>query len=397
MLKNNTDKLCPGRLTFAVLKQLHMQLSDLYQRALNFEFLSKEEGQFLFEQAPLAELMHVADELRKKQVPHGKVTWQIDRNVNTTNVCVANCKFCNFYRIPGHPESYITDMPTYRKKIEETLQYGGDQLLLQGGHHPELGLEFYTNLFRQIKQESPTLKLHSLGPPEVAHICKIDKISHREALQALKAAGLDSLPGAGAEILVDRVRRLVSNGKCGADEWLDIMAEAHQQNITTSATMMFGHVETLEERFIHLERIREVQSRKPADAKGFLAFIPWTFQDVDTLLAKIRGVQNLTTSDEYIRMIAISRIMLPNVINIQASWLTVGKQTAQICLHAGANDFGSIMLEENVVSAAGAPHRFTYKTIQEAIQEAGFIPQLRNQQYGFRELPEHIQEQVIEY
>jgi cyclic dehypoxanthinyl futalosine synthase len=397
MLKNNTDKLCPGRLTFAVLKQLHMQLSDLYQRALNFEFLSKEEGQFLFEQAPLAELMHVADELRKKQVPHGKVTWQIDRNVNTTNVCVANCKFCNFYRIPGHPESYITDMPTYRKKIEETLQYGGDQLLLQGGHHPELGLDFYTNLFRQIKQEYPTLKLHSLGPPEVAHICKIDKISHREALQALKAAGLDSLPGAGAEILVDRVRRLVSNGKCGADEWLDIMAEAHQQHITTSATMMFGHVETLEERFIHLERIREVQSRKPADAKGFLAFIPWTFQDVDTLLAKIRGVQNLTTSDEYIRMIAISRIMLPNVINIQASWLTVGKQTAQICLHAGANDFGSIMLEENVVSAAGAPHRFTYKTIQEAIQEAGFIPQLRNQQYGFRELPEHIQEQVIEY
>jgi cyclic dehypoxanthinyl futalosine synthase len=374
-----------------------MQLADLYQKALDFSFLTREEGQFLFQQAPLTELMHVADELRKKQVPHGKVTWQIDRNVNTTNVCVANCKFCNFYRIPGHPESYITDMPTYRKKIEETLRYGGDQLLLQGGHHPELGLDFYTNLFRQIKQEYPTLKLHSLGPPEVAHICKIDKISHREALQALKAAGLDSLPGAGAEILVDRVRRLVSNGKCGADEWLDIMAEAHQQDITTSATMMFGHVETLEERFIHLERIREVQSRKPAAAKGFLAFIPWTFQDVDTLLAKIRGVQNLTTSDEYIRMIAISRIMLPNVINIQASWLTVGKQTAQICLHAGANDFGSIMLEENVVSAAGAPHRFTYKTIQEAIEEAGFIPQLRNQQYGFRELPEHIQEQVIQY
>jgi cyclic dehypoxanthinyl futalosine synthase len=193
------------------------------------------------------------------------------------------------------------------------------------------------------------------------------------------------------------VRRLVSNGKCGADEWLDIMAEAHQQHITTSATMMFGHVETVEERFIHLERIREVQSRKPADAKGFLAFIPWTFQDVDTLLAKIRGVQNLTTTDEYIRMIAISRIMLPNVLNIQASWLTVGKQTAQVCLHAGANDFGSIMLEENVVSAAGAPHRFTYKSIQEAIQEAGFEPRLRNQQYEFREIPEQIQEQVIEY
>jgi cyclic dehypoxanthinyl futalosine synthase len=175
------------------------------------------------------------------------------------------------------------------------------------------------------------------------------------------------------------------------------MHEAHKLNITTSATMMFGHVETLEERFIHLERIREVQSRKPEHAKGFLAFIPWTFQDVDTLLARIRGVHNLTTPDEYIRMIAISRIMLPNVKNIQASWLTVGKQTAQICLHAGANDFGSIMIEENVVSAAGAPHRFTYKTMQEAIKEAGFEPQLRNQQYEWREIPAAIQEQVIDY
>jgi len=332
-----------------------MQLADLYQKALQFEFLSIEEGMFLFEQAPLTELMYVADELRKKQVPHSKVTWQIDRNVNTTNVCIANCKFCNFYRVPGHADAYITDMPTYRKKIEETLKYGGDQLLLQGGHHPELGLDFYTKTFRAIKQEYPAIKLHSLGPPEVAHICKLEKMSHHDALKALQEAGLDSLPGAGAEILVDRVRRLISKGKCGADEWLAIMHEAHKLDITTSATMMFGHVETLEERFIHLARIREVQSRKPAGSKGFLAFIPWTFQDVDTLLARIRGVHNLTTPDEYIRMIAISRIMLPNVKNIQASWLTVGKQTAQICLHSGANDFGSIMIEENVVSAAGAP------------------------------------------
>jgi cyclic dehypoxanthinyl futalosine synthase len=374
-----------------------MQLADLYQKALAFEFLSIEEGMFLFEHAPLAELMHVADELRKIQVPHGKVSWQIDRNVNTTNVCIANCKFCNFYRIPGHAEAYITDMPTYRKKIEETLKYGGDQLLLQGGHHPELGLDFYTKTFHAIKQEYPHLKLHSLGPPEVAHIAKLEKMSHYDTLKALKESGLDSLPGAGAEILVDRVRRLISKGKCGADEWLEVMHQAHNLNITTSATMMFGHVETLEERFIHLVRIRETQSRKPADAKGFLAFIPWTFQDVDTLLAKIRGVQNLTTPDEYIRMIAISRIMLPNVKNIQASWLTVGKQTAQICLRAGANDFGSIMIEENVVSAAGAPHRFTYKTMQEAIKEAGFEPQLRNQQYEWREIPAAIQEQVIDY
>ncbi|WP_026768283.1 cyclic dehypoxanthinyl futalosine synthase [Asinibacterium sp. OR53] len=374
-----------------------MQLADLYQKALSFKFLSVEEGLFLFEQAPLTELMYVADEMRKQQVPHGKVTWQIDRNVNTTNVCIANCKFCNFYRIPGHAEAYITDMPVYRKKIEETFKYGGDQLLLQGGHHPELGLDFYTRTFRQLKQEYPTLKLHALGPPEVAHICKLEKMSHRDVLMALQEAGLDSLPGAGAEILVDRVRRLISKGKCGADEWLAIMHEAHKLNITTSATMMFGHVETLEERFIHLVRIREVQSRKPESAKGFLAFIPWTFQDVDTLLARIRGVHNLTTPDEYIRMIAISRIMLPNVKNIQASWLTVGKQTAQICLHAGANDFGSIMIEENVVSAAGAPHRFTYKTMQDAIREAGFEPQLRNQQYEWRPIPEAIQEQVINY
>ena len=376
---------------------MNTQLQDLYQKAAGFEFLTKEEGIFLFENAPLTELMFLADELRKKQVPHGKVTWQIDRNVNTTNVCIANCKFCNFYRIPGHAEAYITDMPTYRKKIEETIRWGGDQLLLQGGHHPELGLDFYVNTFRQIKQEFPTIKLHTLGPPEVAHITKLQKSNHRDVLMALKEAGMDSLPGAGAEILVDRVRRLISKGKCGAQEWLDIMHEAHKLDITTSATMMFGHVETIEERFEHLIKIREVQSRKPGNAKGFLAFIPWTFQDVDTLLAKIRGVHNLTTPDEYIRMIAISRIMLPNIKNIQASWLTVGKQVAQLCLHAGANDFGSIMLEENVVSAAGAPHRFTYKSIQQAIREAGFEPQLRNQQYEWREMPKAIEEQVIDY
>jgi cyclic dehypoxanthinyl futalosine synthase len=374
-----------------------MQLEDLYEKALHFGSLEVEEGMFLFEHAPLADLMFVADELRKKQVPHGKVTWQIDRNVNTTNVCIANCKFCNFYRIPGHVEAYITDMTSYRKKISETIRYGGDQLLLQGGHHPELGLDFYTNTFRQIKQEFPTIKLHALGPPEVAHIAKLEKMSHHDVLKALKESGMDSLPGAGAEILVDRVRRLISKGKCGADEWLAVMHEAHKLDITTSATMMFGHVETIRERFEHLVKIREVQAKKPGHVKGFLAFIPWTFQDVDTLLTKIRGVQNLTTPEEYIRMIALSRIMLPNVKNIQASWLTVGRQTAQLCLHGGANDFGSIMIEENVVSAAGAPHRFTYKTIQDAIREAGFEPQLRNQQYEWREIPEMIEEQVVEY
>lgn len=374
-----------------------MVLTDLYQKALDHAWLSIEEGMFLFEHAPLADLMAIADTLRKQAVPHGKVTWQIDRNVNTTNVCIANCKFCNFYRIPGHGEAYITDMPTYRKKIEETIRWGGDQLLLQGGHHPELGLQFYTDTFRAIKTEYPDIKLHTLGPPEVAHITKLEKSTHAEVLKALQEAGMDSLPGAGAEILVDRVRRLISKGKCGAQEWLDVMHEAHKLNLPTSATMMFGHVETIRERFEHLEKIREVQSRKPEGTYGFTAFIPWTFQDADTLLARIRGVHNLTTSEEYVRMIAISRIFLPNVTNIQASWLTVGKSVAQMCLYAGANDFGSIMLEENVVSAAGAPHRFTYKSIQDAITEAGFTPQLRNQRYEWRELPEMIEEQVIDY
>ncbi len=373
-----------------------MNVNSLLQKALDFDFLSIDEGIYLFENAALADLMVVADELRKKQVPHGKVTWQIDRNVNTTNVCIANCKFCNFYRIPGHPEAYITDLDTYKIKIEETIRYGGDQLLLQGGHHPELGLSFYVDLFRNLKNMFPDIRLHALGPPEVAHITKLEKSTHHEVLSALKEAGLDSLPGAGAEILTDRVRRLISKGKCGAQEWLDIMHEAHKLDITTSATMMFGHVETIRERFEHLVKIREVQSKKPAHAKGFLAFIPWTFQDVDTLLTRIRGVQNLTTPAEYVRMIALSRIMLPNIKNIQASWLTVGKPVAQMCLHAGANDFGSIMIEENVVSAAGAPHRFTSRTIQDAIREAGFEPQLRNQQYEWRELPA-MEEQVVEY
>ncbi len=374
-----------------------MNISQLFKKALRMEFLSVEEGMFLFNNAALAELMLVADELRKKQVPYNKVTWIIDRNVNTTNVCIANCKFCNFYRIPGHAEAYVTDIETYKRKIDETFRYGGEQLLLQGGHHPGLGLSYYTELFKELKKLYPSLKLHALGPPEVAHITKLEKSTHREVLMALKEAGMDSLPGPGAEILTDRVRRLISKGKCGTQEWLDIMTEAHKLNITTSATMMFGHVETIQERFEHLAKIREVQAKKPGGAKGFIAFIPWTFQDVDTLLAKIRGVHNLTTPEEYIRMIAMSRLMLPNIKNIQASWLTVGKQVAQLCLHAGANDFGSIMIEENVVSAAGAPHRFTSKGIQDAIREAGFEPQLRNQQYEFRNIPEVMEEQVIDY
>lgn len=372
-------------------------IQQLLDRALALDFLTAEEGVYLFENAPTADLMCIGDLLRQKHVPGDVVTWIIDRNSNTTNVCIANCKFCNFYRRPGHAESYITTIDQYVEKIEEMFRYGGDQLLLQGGHHPDLGLEFYCSLFRELKSLYPQVKLHALGPPEIAHITKLEKSTHTKVLEALIESGLDSLPGAGAEILDDRVRRLISKGKCGAKEWLDVMRAAHQLGLTTSSTMMFGHVETNLERMQHLVKIREVQSEKPDSAKGFIAFIPWPFQDEDTILKKLKRARNTVTGDEYIRMIAMSRIMLPNIHNIQASWLTVGKEIAQICLHSGANDFGSIMIEENVVSAAGAPHRFTSQGIQEAIKEAGFIPQLRNQQYEPREMPVMMEEQVIDY
>jgi cyclic dehypoxanthinyl futalosine synthase len=374
-----------------------MQVADLLHRALNLEFLSAEEGVFLLENASTAELMYVGNQLRQRHVPGNVVTWIIDRNSNTTNVCIANCKFCNFYRRPGHEESYITTIEEYKQKIDELFEFGGEQLLLQGGHHPDLGLDFYARLFRDLKSLYPNLKLHALGPPEIAHIAKLEKSSHYEVLKALKEAGLDSLPGAGAEILNDRVRRLISKGKCGGQEWLDVMRAAHQLHLTTSATMMFGHIETNYERMEHLVWIREVQSEKPAGAKGFHAFIPWPFQDEDTMLKRLKRARNTVTGDEYVRMIALSRIMLPNVPNIQASWLTVGKAVAQICLHAGANDFGSIMIEENVVSAAGAKFRFTANGIQEAIREAGFTPQLRNQQYEYRELPANMRQQELDH
>ena len=376
---------------------IFMESKQLIAKALKKEFLSKEEGQFLFENLPTTELMGVANALRQMQVPGNVVTWQIDRNVNTTNACNANCKFCNFFRHPKHEEVYITDMETYTIKIEETIKFGGDQLLLQGGHHPDLGLDYYTKLFSELKTLYPEIKLHALGPPEVAHICKIGGISHLQALTALKKAGMDSMPGAGAEILSDRVRRLISKGKCTGQEWLDIMKVAHQIGLTTSATMMFGHIETLEERFDHLVRIREVQAQKPEGANGFLAFIPWPFMDDGTLLQRVKGINNETSADEYIRMLAICRIMLPNIKNIQTSWLTVGANTAQLTLHGGANDMGSIMLEENVVSAAGAPHRFTSESIVRCIKKAGFTPQLRNQKYDYRRKPKKMEVQEIDY
>lgn len=358
-----------------------MDYSELLQKAISCTFLSQEDGKRLYAAASTAELMFAANQVRMSLHPGNKVTWLIDRNVNYTNVCVSGCQFCNFYRGIHHKESYITTIEQYKEKIDELFARGGEQILLQGGMHPELGLSFYTNLFRQLKELYPRLKLHALGPPEVVHISQLEGISFKETLSQLMAAGLDSLPGAGAEILVDRVRKSVSRNKCSAAQWLEVMHEAHQLGLTTSATMMFGHIETLEERIQHIVSIREVQEARPEGAKGFISFIPWPFQHEGTTLQKLYGITKSVTAEEYIRTIAISRLMLPNIPNIQASWLTVGKDTAQLCLHGGANDFGSIMIEENVVSVAGANYSFDEEGIQRAIREAGFEPQLRNQQF----------------
>jgi len=363
--------------------------NNLYKKALNFEFLTVDEGVQLYEYAPLEELIFIGNELRKKQKQDDIVTWQIDRNVNITNSCISQCKFCNFYKKPNDKEVYVTTIEEYKVKIQELLKLGGNQLLLQGGLHPKLKLEFYVNLFSDLKKLYPNIKLHALGPPEIVHIARLEKKSYKEVLVALIDAGLDSLPGAGAEILCDRVRKSISPVKADTNQWLDVMREAHKQNLVTSATMMFGHIETIRERIEHLVSIRQVQSEKPDTSPGFLAFIPWPFQDENTFLQREFGISNNVSSEEYIRTIAISRIMLPNIKNIQASWLTVGKDVAQICLHAGANDFGSIMIEENVVSSAGANYKFDAEGIQKAISEAGFIPKLRNQKYEFIEYQLH--------
>jgi cyclic dehypoxanthinyl futalosine synthase len=360
-----------------------MNTDLIVRKALRLEFLTVEQGMFLFEHFPLGELMTIGHAIRKLHHPENTVTWLIDRNVNITNACISGCKFCNFYRPVSHKSVYITTPDEYTRKIEEMYCLGGNQLLLQGGLHPKLKTGWYEALFRDLKHRFPSLKLHALGPPEIVHLAGLDDISFRDVLVRLKKAGLDSLPGAGAEILSDRVRKKLSPVKCTTRQWLDVMKEAHLLGLTTSATMMFGHIETLRERMEHLVAVRKTQSEKPAKAKGFISFIPWPFQDENTVLRKKSGVVSNVSPEEYIRMIAVSRIMLPNVKNIQASWLTVGKDTAQLCLYAGANDFGSIMIEENVVSVAGASHKFDAAGMQQAIREAGFEPRQRNQEFGF--------------
>ena len=361
--------------------------------------LTKDKALRLYREAPMEELLARADSERYRHVPERRVSYQIDRNVNYTNVCLSGCKFCNFHCRPDEPEkAYTLDFEEYLPKIAELKALGGDQLLLQGGLHPKYGVEWYETLFRRLKEAEPSLKLNALGPPEVAHIARISRLSYSEVLERLHAAGLDTLPGAGAEILSDRVRRFLSPAKPTAQQWLDVMREAHRLGLSTTATMVYGHIETLEERIDHLLALRALQDARPAAAPGFRAFICWPMQLAGTSLADLAAAGRLpagfslpgeptgwTADEEYLRTVAIARLVLDNVDHIQASWLTVGLPTGLRALSAGADDMGSIMIEENVVSAAGARHLGTLsageQTLRAAIASAGFTPWLRDQCY----------------
>jgi cyclic dehypoxanthinyl futalosine synthase len=358
-----------------------MDLHDIYDKALESRDLTPDEGLRLYNNAPTEDLIFIADRIRKQLHPENEVGWMVDRNVNITNICFSQCSFCNFCRKKDSEDAYITSLEEYREKIDELFSLGGDQLLLQGGMNPELGLGYYIDLFINLKKLYPSIKLHALGPPEIVYLARKERLIYKEVLKRLISAGLDSLPGAGAEILSDRIRKILSPAKASTSEWLEVMKEAHKINLPTSATMMFGHIETREERVNHLIYLRELQKEKPEGHYGFIAFIPWPFQDKGTLLSERSGVKNNANGMEYIRLIALSRILLTNIQNIQASLLTVGKEIAMLSLHAGANDIGSIMIEENVVSAAGASYKFNAGEMQAIIKEAGFIPRKRNQKY----------------
>jgi cyclic dehypoxanthinyl futalosine synthase len=358
-----------------------MDLKALYEKALNLIPLSADEGVSLYTRAPVEELMFIANKLRQLHNPGNIAGWMIDRNVNLTNICFSQCSFCNFCRKKGSPEAYITSTESYISKIDELISLGGDQLLLQGGMNPDLGLGFYVDLFMELKKLYPLLKLHALGPPEIVYLAKKERLTYSDVLKKLIKAGLDSLPGAGAEILSDRVRKIVSPAKATTEEWLSVMREAHILNLPTSATMMYGHIETTKERIEHLILLRDLQEMKPKNHYGFITFIPWPYQDEGTVLLEKHGIKSTYSGPDYIKMIAISRIILNNIKNLQASILTVGKEIGMLSLHSGANDLGSIMIEENVVSAAGSNNRFNAEEMQSIIREAGFVPGRRNQKY----------------
>ncbi len=340
------------------------------------------EALYIYDNYPTSELMLLADYVRKKIKKDKIVTWIIDRNINIGNVCISGCLFCSFHcKHTGEKKAFETQLEEYRGKIQELFDLGGEQVLLQGGLNPDLKLDYYETLFKELKKMFPALKLHALGPPEVYFLAKTEKLTVGKVLERLINAGLDSLPGAGAEILCDRVRKIVSPDKCNSAQWLHVMRTAHKMNIITTATMMFGHLETRAERLKHILKIKHLQDAKPPESKGFIAFIPWTFQHRNTELIEKFPHINKTTPDEYLRTLAMSRILLQNIENIQASWLTMGSNTAQAALHAGANDLGSIMIEENVVASAGVTNKLNAGQMKKLIEQAGYIPLQRNQKY----------------
>ena len=335
--------------------------------------LSAGEALDLYRYLPTQELGFLADAVRAKKHPDGVVTYIIDRNVNYTNVCVARCNFCAFYRPVGSDEGYVLGFEEIFKKIDATCAVGGVQLLLQGGHNPDLPLEWYEDLFRAIKQRYPEFKLHALSPPEVVHLCRLTQLSVTTVIGRLIEAGLDSIPGGGAEILVDRVRSLLNcYSKATADEWIGVMREAHHAGLRTTATMMYGTVERPEERIEHLMRLRDLQD----ETAGFTAFITWSYQPANTELGRIEA-----TGIDYLRTLALARLVLDNFDNLQASWVTQGGKVGQLSLAYGANDMGSVMIEENVVRAAGASFCMDEVEIVRNIENAGFVPKRRNMHY----------------
>lgn len=338
--------------------------------------LSKEEAKRLF-RIPLHSLGQLALAMRFRINPERVVTYVVDRNINYTNICLSGCKFCAFYRAPNSPEGYLLSFEEIAKKIEETIALGGYQILLQGGLHPSLDLSYYESLFTFIKSRFPQIHLHALSPPEIIYLSHQSGLTVEEVLRRLIQAGLDSIPGGGAEILVDRVRKIISPNKCSADEWLMVMEKAHQLGLKTTATMMFGHIETEEEILEHLFKIRDLQSK----TSGFTAFIPWTFQPQNTALSHLPKVG----SAKYLQVLAISRLVLHNIPNLQVSWVTQGPRIAQLALDFGGNDFGSTMIEENVVAAAGVSHRLSEEELRRYILDAGYIPKRRRMDYTLLE------------
>jgi cyclic dehypoxanthinyl futalosine synthase len=350
-----------------------MALETIEDRIANGGRISAAEALVLYEQAPTYWLGRMADLVRARKHPDDVVTYIIDRNVNYTNVCVARCNFCAFYRPVGHGEGYVLGFDEIFRKIDETVALGGVQLLLQGGHNPDLPIQWYEDLFRAIKDRYPSFKLHALSPPEVIHLSRMSRLPVPEVVRRLMAAGLDSIPGGGAEILVDRVRKLLNcYGKASADEWLDVMRHAHRAGLRTTATMMYGTVETVEERIEHLVRLRELQD----ETGGFTAFITWSYQPEHTE----RGGEE-ATGIEYLRTLALARLVLDNFDNLQASWVTQGGKVGQLSLAFGANDMGSVMIEENVVRAAGASYCMDEVEIVRNVEEAGFAARRRNMHY----------------